>query len=182
MRYVIEGDNLPVVKVQLDAGESVVCESGAMSWMDTGIEMATQGGGLGKMFGKLMTKESMFENVYIANRPGEIAFNAKFPGSVVAVELTPDKPIIIQKGSYLAHYGNIQTEVAVQKKVGTGFFGGEGFLMRKYSGTGIVFLEIDGSAHGYDLAPGESKIVNTGYLAAMDATCSIDIHVTANLN
>lgn len=175
MNYSIEGGNLPVLKVSLIKGESVVCEAGAMAWMDDGIEMQTQAGGLGKMLGRMFTNENAFENTYVANRNGEIAFSSKFPGSIMAVEVTPGNGIIIQKGSYLASIGNVKSEVFFQKKVGGGFFGGEGFLMRKYTGEGIVFLEIDGSAHEYDLPAGACKIIDTGYLAAMSENCKMDV-------
>lgn len=174
MQYEIKGGNLPVLICQLNAGEAMMCEGGSMSWMDDGIEMQTQGGGVGKMFGRLFTGEKLFQNRYIANRPGEIAFASSFPGSIRAVEVTPDKPLIAQKGAFLASCGNIDISVFFQKRLKSGLFGGEGFLMQKFSGSGIVFLEIDGSVVEYDLPAGGQKIVDTGYLAAMDATCSID--------
>ncbi len=175
MEYRIVGDNLPVLLLQLHAGEKVTCEAGAMSWMDDEIEMQTEGGGLGKMFGRLMTSENMFMNHYVARQDGEIAFASHFPGTIRAVEVTPQRSIVIQKGSYLAHFGNIETKVFFQKKAGAGFFGGEGFLMRQYSGQGIVFLEIDGSAIEYDIPAGDRKIIDTGYVAMMDATCTMDV-------
>ncbi len=175
MQYRIDGGSLPVLLVRLDAGEEVQCEAGSMTWMDDEIEMKTETGGLGKMFGRLLTNESMFMNTYIAKRGGEIAFASRFPGSIRAIEITPDRPIVIQKGSYLATFGNVQSEVFIQKRLGSGFFGGEGFLMRKFSGKGIVFLEIDGSAIEYDIPAGDVKIIDTGYLAMMDASCSMDI-------
>ncbi|MBQ5951325.1 MAG: AIM24 family protein [Lachnospiraceae bacterium] len=175
MEYRIVGDNLPVLLLQLHVGEKVTCEAGAMSWMDDEIEMQTEAGGLGKMFGRLVTGEKMFQNHYVARRDGEIAFSSHFPGSIRAIEITPDRPIIVQKGSYLASFGNIEQTVFLQKKMGSGFFGGEGFLMHKFSGTGIVFLEIDGSAIEYDIAAGDKKIIDTGYVAMMDASCSMDI-------
>lgn len=174
MQYEIKGGNLPVVICRLDQGDEMMCEGGSMSWMSDGVHMQTEGGGLGKMFGRMFTGEKVFRNRYIADRPGEIAFASTFPGSIKAVEITPDKPVIAQKGAFLASYGNIDVSVFFQKGKG-GFFGGEGFLMQKYSGRGLVFLEVDGSAIEYDLAPGEKKIVDTGYLAAMDATCSMDV-------
>lgn len=175
MNYTIEGGNLPVVKINLTAGEELVCESGAMSWMDDEIEMATEAGGLGKMLGRMVTKEHAFMNRYVARKGGEIALASSFPGSIKAIELTPGKDIIIQKGSFLAYYGDIQNEVYIQQKIGNGFFGGEGFLMRRYSGTGTVFLEIDGSAHVYDIPEGDCKVIDTGYVAAMDGTCKMEI-------
>ena len=175
MEYFVEGESLPVLKIRLSAGESVCCEGGAMSWMDQGIKMQTQSGGLGKMLGRMITKESAFGNVYYAEAPGEIAFASKFPGSIKAVEVTPNMGIVVQKGSFLASVGNIDSRVFFQQSIGGGFFGGEGFLMREYTGSGIVFLEVDGSAHEYDLAPGESKIVDTGHVAAMSSGCSLRV-------
>ena len=175
MRYVVDGENLPVLKVSLEPGEQIQCEAGAMSWMDEGIEMQTTAGGLGKMLGRMFTNENAFMNTYIANQNGEIAFSSKFPGSIRAVEITPGNGLIIQKGAYLASAGNLTNEVFFQKRLSTGFFGGEGFLMRKFSGTGIVFLEIDGSANEYDLQAGSCKIIDTGYLAAMSESCTMEI-------
>ena len=175
MQYNVEGGNLPVLKISLEAGEQIQCEAGAMSWMDEGIEMQTTAGGLGKMLGRMFTNESAFMNTYIANQSGEIAFSAKFPGSIRAVEITPGNGLIIQKGSYLASAGDLTNEVYLQKRLSTGFFGGEGFLMRRFTGTGIVFLEIDGSAHEYELPAGACKIIDTGYLAAMTESCSMEI-------
>ncbi len=175
MKYTIEGGNLPVLKVMLEAGERIDCEAGAMSWMDDEVEMQTSAGGLGKMFGRMLTNESAFMNSYVANRAGEIAFSSKFPGSIKAVEVTPGNGIVVQKGSFLASFGDITNEVFIQKKIGKGLFGGEGFLMRKFSGTGIVFLEIDGSAHEYDIPAGDCKIIDTGYVACMSETCKMEV-------
>lgn len=175
MRYRIDGDNLPVLKVRLERGEMIECESGAMSWMDDGIAMQTSGGGLGKMFGRMLTKENAFMNTYVAEREGEIAFSSKFPGSIEAVEITPSNGLVIQKGSFLASFGQINSEVYIHERLGKGLFGGEGFLMRRYSGKGIVFLEIDGSAHTYELAAGECKVIDTGYVAAMSDSCRMEV-------
>lgn len=175
MKYLIDGGNLPVLKVLLEQGETIECESGAMSWMDDEIEMQTSAGGLGKMFGRMLTNEHAFMNTYYANRTGEIAFSAKFPGSIRAVEITPGNGIIVQKGSFLASFGNITNEVYIQQRLGRGLFGGEGFLMRKFTGHGIVFLEIDGSAHEYEIPAGDCKIVDTGYVACMSESCTMEV-------
>ena len=175
MTYEIKGDSLPVLLVRLEAGETISCEAGAMTWMDEGIDMQTSGGGLGKMFGRLLTNENVFLNQYTARIPGEIAFAAKFPGSIRAVEVTPDRPLTIQKGAYLCHMGRIESEVSIQRRIGGGLFGGEGFLMRKYTGNGIVFLEIDGYAVDYVLQAGQRKIVNTGNVVALQGNMFLDI-------
>ncbi|MEE1100722.1 MAG: AIM24 family protein [Agathobacter sp.] len=175
MKYLIDGGNLPVLKVLLEQGETIECESGAMSWMDDEIQMQTSAGGLGKMFGRMLTNEHAFMNTYYANRAGEIAFSAKFPGSIRAVEITPGNGLIVQKGSFLASFGNITNEVYIQQRLGRGLFGGEGFLMRKFTGHGIVFLEIDGSAHEYEIPAGDCKIVDTGYVACMSESCTMEV-------
>lgn len=175
MKYSIDGGNLPVLKVSLEKGETIQCESGAMSWMDDEIEMQTEAGGIGKLFGRLLTNENAFLNTYQANRDGEIAFSSKFPGSIQAIEVTPGNGIIVQKGSFLASFGDITNEVYIQKKISGGLFGGEGFLMRRFTGKGIVFLEIDGSAHEYEISAGDCKIVDTGYVACMSESCNLEI-------
>ncbi len=181
MNYSISGESLPVLRVELEQGERIECEAGAMAWMDEGIVMQTQAGGLGKMLGRAFTGENMFLNEYVAERAGEIAFASKFPGSIRAIQISDGNGLIVQKGSYLATAGNISSEVFFQKKLGKGLFGGEGFLMRRFTGSGIVFLEIDGSVYEYKLAAGQKKIVDTGNLAAMSESCSLDIQAISGV-
>lgn len=176
MKYEIKGGSLPFVEVVLEAGESIKCQGGGMSWKSPNIEMDTKGGGLGKMFTKAFTGESLFHNVYTAvGGQGLISFASSFPGNIIAVEIQPGKEIICQKSAYLASTPGVEISVFFQKKLGAGFFGGEGFIMQKLSGTGIAFLEIDGSSEVKYLNPGEQMVIDTGYLAMMDATCSMDI-------
>lgn len=175
MKYMIQGASLPVLKLEMNPGESVECEAGAMSWMDDGIVMDTNiGNGIGSMFGRMFTNENAFLNRYTAQKAGEIVFSSRFPGSISAVKLN-GSGIVVQKGAFLADVGKVQNEVHFQKKLGGALFGGEGLLMRRYHGDGIVFLEIDGSAHEYELAQGQCKIIDTGYLAAMSDTCTMDV-------
>ncbi|MBR5517163.1 MAG: TIGR00266 family protein [Firmicutes bacterium] len=176
MKYEILGDNLPVVVCELEAGETISTEGGAMSWMDANVTMDTKGGGLGKVFGRLVSGENLFKNEYTAvGRPGKIAFASSFPGSIKAIEIKPGKDVIVQKRGYLASEQGVDVTVAFQKRLGTGFFGGEGFIMQRLSGEGTAFIEIDGSAIEYDLAPGQSMVIDTGHLAMMESTCSMDI-------
>ena len=147
-----------------------------MVWMTPNMEMETSAGGLGKAFGRMFSGESIFQNIYTArDGSGMIAFASSFPGSIRAVEITPDRPIVVQKTAFLAAQREVDLSVFFQKKLGAGFFGGEGFIMQKLSGRGTAFLEIDGDAVEYDLGPGQQMIVDTGNLAMMDATCSLDI-------
>ncbi len=176
MQYEIKGTPMPVVICTLDAGETMITESGAMSWMDPGIRMETTGGGAGKVFGRMFSGESLFLNNYTAERSGaSIAFGSSFPGSIRAIEITPDKPVVVQKSSFLAATAGVELSVFFQKKIGAAFFGGEGFIMQKLSGSGLAFVEIDGSAVDYDLEPGQRMLISTGNLAVADHTVSIDI-------
>lgn len=177
MKYEIKGETLPVVICHLDSGETMITESGAMSWMSPNMNMeTTTNGGLGKAFGRMFSGESMFQNRYTAQGgPGMIAFASSFPGSIKAFEVGPGKEYIFQKKTFLAGESGINLSVHFQKKLGAGLVGGEGFILQKISGRGIVFAEFDGHVVEYDLKPGQQIIVDTGYLAAMEATCQIDV-------
>ena len=176
MEYQIRGEMMPVVICKLDAGETMITEKGSMAWMSPNMEMNTTAGGIGKAFGRMFSGESIFQNRYTAKGgPGLIAFASSFPGSVRAVEITPDKPLIVQKTAFLASTEGVELSVFFQKKMGAGFFGGEGFIMQKLSGRGMAFLEIDGHAVEYELTAGQKLVVDTGNLAMVDPTCSIDI-------
>ena len=176
MEYQIQGETTPVVICQLSSGESMITEKGSMVWMSPNMEMQTSAGGLGKAFGRMFSGESIFQNIYTAkDGSGMIAFASSFPGNIRVVEVTPDHPVVVQKSAFLAAEQGVELSVFVQNKLGAGFFGGEGFIMQKLSGRGTAFLEIDGSGVEYNLRAGEQMIVDTGNLAMMDATCSIDI-------
>ena len=177
MRYTISGDNMPVAICELDDGESLYCEAGAMSWMSPNLVMETKSkGGLGGFFGRALSGETGFQNYYTAkNGNGRIAFSSAYVGNILAVEITPDKPIIIQKRAFLAATMGVEMEIFFQKKLGTALFGGEGFVMQKLSGSGIVFLELDGSVHEYELQAGEQMLISTGHLAMMEESVTMDI-------
>ena len=175
MQYKIIGGNFPAVSLLLQAGEEIRCQSGAMAWMDPGIKMETSTGGLGKALGRMFTGESLFLNKYVAQQDGELALGTTFPGEIRALEITPGRAIIAQKTSYLASTPGVDVSVHFQKKLGSGIFGGEGFIMQKFSGEGLVFIEIGGGAHEIELAAGQQKVIDTGYLVMMEDTCSMDI-------
>ncbi len=178
MKFEIKGEPMPVAICSLENGESIVCQSGAMSWMSPNMEMQTSGSGLGKMFGRMFSGESMFQNHYTA-RGGEgmIAFASSFPGSIRAVEIGPGHSVVVQKKAFLAAENGVELSVFFQQKLGTALFGGEGFIMQKLSGRGTAFIEIDGSAVEYDLGPGEKLVVDTGYVAMMDASCKMEVQM-----
>jgi len=176
MKFEVKGEPFPVVVCDLEANESVKCQRGAMAWMSPNMEMKTQTGGLGKMFGKALTGESMFENVYTAaGGNGMIAFTTGVPGRILAIHLNPGETIVAQKKSFLASSTTVDMETAFTKKSGVGLLGGEGFIMQKFSGQGDLFLEIDGSMIEYNLEAGQVMLVDTGSLACMEGTVNMDI-------
>ncbi len=177
MQYNIVGEPLSAVICDLQPGETMITERGSMSWMTPNMKMeTTTNGGIGKAFGRIFSGDAFFQNRYTAmGGPGQIAFAASFPGSIRCFDITPDRPMIVQKSGFLASEAGVELSIFFQKKLGSGFFGGEGFIMQKLSGNGKAFIEIDGYVVEYILQPGQSLIVDTGYLAAMDATCSMEI-------
>ncbi|MCC8168413.1 MAG: TIGR00266 family protein [Clostridiales bacterium] len=183
MKYSIEGEPLPVVICQLKAGETMITESGAMAWMSPNMKMeTTSNGGIGKVFGRAFSGESLFLNRYTAmNGMGTIAFASSFPGCIRKFEITPGQDMVVQKSAFLASTTGVDLSIFFQKRLGSGFFGGEGFIMQKLSGNGIVFVEFDGYIKDYELAPGQQIIVDTGYLAAMSSSCQMDIQTVPGL-
>ena len=183
MQYQIKGDTLPVVICQLEAGETMVAERGSMSWMSPNMAMnTTTNGGIGKAFGRMFSGEAMFQNTYTAQGGhGLIAFASSFPGSIKAFQVEPGKEYIFQKRAFLAGEAGVNLSVHFQKKVASGLFGGEGFILQKVSGNGIAFAEFDGHVVEYDLQPGQQIVVDSGYLAAMEASCKMDIQTVPGL-
>ena len=177
IKYEIEGGNLPVVVCYPKAGETLCTESGAMSWMSPNMRMETNtGGGIKKVFGRMFSGESIFMNEYTAEGgDGMIAFASSFPGSIIPYRVSLGNGIIVQKRGFLAMEKGLELSVYFQKRLSRGFFGGEGFIMQKIAGEGMVFLEIDGYCKEYELGMGESIVVDTGYLAAMTEGCTMDI-------
>ena len=177
MRYEIKGETLPVVICHLDPGEQMLTEGGGMSWMSPNMQMqTTSNGGVGKALGRMFAGEKLFQNIYTAQGgPGMIAFASSFPGSIKAFQVSPGNEMICQKGVFLAGEMGVQLSVFLNKKLGTGFFGGEGFVMQRLSGNGIFFGEFDGHIMEYALAAGQQIVVDTGHLAAMSATCRMEI-------
>ena len=177
MKYEIKGETLPVVICYLENGEAMITERGSMSWMSPNMKMeTTSNGGIGKAFGRMFAGEAIFQNRYTAmGGNGMIAFASSFPGSILDYQIAPGRELIVQKSGFLAAEAGVELSVFFQKKLGAGFFGGEGFIMQRLSGCGTAFLEFDGHVIEYDLQPGQQIVVDTGYLAAMENACGIEI-------
>lgn len=177
MQYEIKGTPLPVVICTLNDSESMICDKGSMSWMSPNMQMSTNAGGsVGKAFSRMFSGESMFQNIYTAkNGDGTIAFASSFPGEIIPIQVSNGNSIVAQKSAFMASESGVSMSIFFQKKFGSGLFGGEGFIMQKFDGNGTVFLEIDGSVINYQLAVGQSLILDTGYLAAMDSTVKVEV-------
>jgi len=178
MDYKIVGGSLPAVVIRLNPGETVVSESGGRTWMKGNVLTESKSeGGLKKMLGRALSGESLFMSRYTAKGEAEIGFSSCFPGSIIARELGPGQSIICQKSAFLCATAGVELSIYFQKKMGSGFFGGEGFIMQKVTGPGTVFLEVDGYCQEYELAAGEKVVCDTGVVAIMDESCQMDIQM-----
>ena len=175
MRYEIKGGSFPVVECQLESGEQMITERGSMVWMSPNMQMETKGGGLGKMFSKVLSGESMFHNIYTARGNGMIAFGSSFPGQIKPVQIGRGQEMIVQKSAFLAAQSGVDISIHFSKKVGVGLFGGEGFIMQRLSGNGIAFVEIDGELIEYELQAGQQIVVDTGNVAGFTPGVQMEI-------
>ena len=181
MRYEIKGGSFPVVVCELENGEQMITEKGSMVWMSPNMQMETRGGGLGKMFSKAFSGESMFQNVYTARGAGMITFGSSFPGQIKVVNIAPGREMILQKSAFLAAESGVELSIHFNKKLGVGLFGGEGFIMQRLSGNGTAFVEIDGDLMEYELAPGQRIVVDTGNVAAFTPGVNMEIQQVPGL-
>ena len=183
LKYEIEGGSLPVVICYPEQGQTLCTERGSMGWMSPNMKMETNsGGGVKKALGRFLAGESIFLNEFTSvSGTGMIAFTSSFPGGIIPFEVTPGNGIVVQKKGFLAMEKGLDISIFFQHKVGAGFFGGEGFIMQRITGNGMVFIEIDGNCKEYVLGAGESIVVNTGHLAAMSESCSMEIQSVKGL-
>lgn len=179
MRYELKGGSMPVAICTLEQGESLVSESGSMGWMTDNISMDTNmKGGLFSGIGRALSGDSVFLNTFTCNRgEGSIAFPCSVPGKILAKELYQGQVLICQKGAFLAAEPSVEFKVHFKKRLSSGFFGGEGFILQRMTGPGLVFLEFDGHVEEVDLAPGETIKVDTGHVAAFESTVNFDIEM-----
>ena len=162
--------------IDLEPGEQLLSEPGGRKWARGNIETVTSAeGGFKKGLGRMLSGESLFMSKYTARGPAQIAFASSFPGKIVVRQLAPGESIVAQKKSFMVATAGVELSIFFQKKLGAGLVGGEGFIMQKITGPGLVFLELDGHVVEYTLRPGERIVCDTGVLALMDATCSMDI-------
>ena len=184
MDYKIIGQTVPVVEVTMNAGESMYTQSGGMAYQTEGIEMKTNThGGIMKGLGRMFAGESMFMANYTATKDGAIvAFASTVPGTVMPINLNEHpNGLIMQKGAFLCAQNGVETSVAFTKKFSAGLFGGEGFILQKAEGQGMLFLEVDGDVIEKNLAAGEVLKVDTGNVVAFEKTVSYEIETVKGL-
>ena len=181
MEYQIIGGSFPAVSCKLNDGEAMITEGGSMIWMTPNMEMTTRGGGLGKMFSRAFSGESLFQNIYTAHGQGLITFGAKFPGRILELKIEPGRDVILQKSSFLASEAGVELSIHFNRKFGVGFFGGEGFIMQRLSGFGNAFAEVAGDLMEYTLDPGRQLVVGTGNLVGFEPTVRMDIRQVPGL-
>ena len=181
MRYEITGGSFPVVVCHLENGEKMITESGSMVWITPNMQMETSGGGLGKMFSRAFSGENLFQNIYTARGSGMITFGSSFPGRIVPLEIGPGREMILQKKAFLAAEAGVSLSIHFNKKIGSGLFGGEGFIMQRLSGQGVAFAEIDGELVEYQLEAGQQLVVDTGNVAGFEPTVSMNIQQVPGL-
>ena len=179
MEYEISGGSFPTVICKLNQGETMKDESGAMAFMTSQIKMETStGGGLLKGLGRALSGDTVFLNFFTAEADNQkIAFSACYPGKIIPIKLDGTNTIIGEKNAFLAAEDSVDIDIYFKKKIGVGLFGGEGFILQKFTGTGTLFLEIDGEVVEHDLAPGEKLLVNQGHIAAMEESVDFDIEM-----
>lgn len=184
MEYKLLGKTVPTVEITLNKGEAMYSQKGGMSWQTEGITMRTNAkGGVMKSLGRMFAGESIFMNTYTAEVDGaQIAFATTVPGDIVAVNMAkhPDG-FMLQKGAFLCAEPTVDVKVAFTKKFSAGFFGGEGFIIQKASGTGTLFLEVDGDPVIKKLAPGEVLKVDTGNVVGFESSVSYEVEMIKGL-
>ena len=177
MEYEIRGGSFPIVVCKLQKGEKMKNETGAMAYMTSDMKMeTTTGGGLLKGLGRALSGDTIFLNFFTAESDNqEIGFSACSPGKIMPIRLNGSNSIIGQKNAFLAAEESVNLDIYFKNKLGAGIFGGEGFILQKFTGEGMVFLEIDGDVIEYDLQPGEKLLADPGHIAAMEETVDFDI-------
>jgi uncharacterized protein (TIGR00266 family) len=179
VEYRIDGTLLPVLTVKLNPGQRIYSSSGGMSWMTQQVEMETNtGGGLGRMFRRAISGESLFIVDYYVNQgTGEVAFANEFPGTILPLNLADGQQVIVQKDSFMCAEKSVDVDLHFRKRLGAGLFGGEGFILQKLTGPGMAFVNFDGEIVEKTLAAGEVLRVDTGHVAMFEPSVDFDVEI-----
>jgi uncharacterized protein (TIGR00266 family) len=184
MRYEIKGEDMPSLEVALQRGEAVFTESGGMAWMSDGIDMQTSGrGGIGKMLGRALAGESLFLTTYTCTADQAlIVFTPEAPGHIMANELADGESLIAQKDAFMCAEDSVDISMHFQRRLGSGLFGGEGFILQKLTGPGVAFTEIAGEVRTYTLKPGQRMRVDPGHIAMFEPSVDYDIEMVRGVS
>jgi uncharacterized protein (TIGR00266 family) len=182
--YRIDGTTMQAVTVELEPGDVVYSETGGMSWMSGNVEMRTDsGGGLGRMLKRAVSGETLFvTNFYVEKGPGTIAFASEFPGKILPFDLAAGESLIVQKDAFMCAEKSVDLDLYFRKRLGAGLFGGEGFIMQRVTGPGLVFVEVDGEVVEYELERGQVLKVDTGHIAAYEPSVDFDVTVVKGIS
>jgi len=178
IKYQIIGTVLQAVTMEFTHPSQIVySHSGGMSWMSSGVQMNTNtGGGIGKMFGRMMSGSTAFVvDFHSPGEPGTICFTSDAPGKIIPILLAQGQNIIMQKDAFLAAEKSVELDIFLNQKLGAGFFGGEGFILQKFTGPGLCFAQFDGEIMEYTLQPGQRMLVHPGHVGMFEPTVSFDI-------
>lgn len=183
LKYQLIGTTLQAVTIELTPGHVIISESGSLAWMSANVNMETKAsGGIGKAIGRLFTGESFFMVEYeVSSGQGIVAFASEFPGKIVPIDLAEGQSVIAQKDAFMCAEKSVDVALHFRKKLGAGFFGGEGFIMQKITGPGLAFMEFDGEIVEYTLEAGQTLMVDTGYVAMYEPTVDFDIEMVRGL-
>jgi uncharacterized protein (TIGR00266 family) len=183
LKYQLIGTTLQAVTIELGPDQTVYSESGGMAWMSANVQMeTTSGGGIGKMLGRMFTGESLFLVDYTCpSGQGLVAFASEFPGKIVPIDLAAGQSVIAQKDAFMCAEKSVDVAIHFRKRLGAGFFGGEGFIMQKLTGPGLSFFELDGEIVEYTLQQGQTMMVDTGYVAMFEPTVDFDIEMVRGI-
>jgi conserved hypothetical protein TIGR00266 len=177
LKYKIDGTTLQVVTIQLEPGVKIYSESGGMSWMSGNVDMDTNtGGGLSRMLRRAVAGESLFITDYtVPSGSGIVAFASEFPGKIVDLHLGEGEQVIVQKDAFMCAEKAVDIDMHFRSRIGTGLFGGEGFILQRLTGPGDAFVEFDGEIVTYDLQPGQVLKVDTGHVAMFQPSVQFDV-------
>jgi uncharacterized protein (TIGR00266 family) len=178
LRYEISGTLMQTLSIDLEPGEILFSQTNCMCWMTDGIEMnTTTGGGMVAGFLRSLSGGGFFITDFAARGIGQVAFAPRFPGTIMPVELGPGQSLICRKETFLCAQKSVTLEIAWQKRIGAGFFGGEGFILQRITGPGIAFLDLSGEIVARDLAPGERLLVHAGHVGTIEPSVQFDIQM-----
>ncbi len=179
LNYKIIGSVMQAAVIELPAGQQVFSERGGMSWMSANIEMETNmEGGLGGMFKRFLSGESLFMVTFTAQgSQGIVGFSSELPGKIVPVQLAAGQQVICQKDSFMCAERSVQLDIHFQRRIGSGFFGGEGFILQRVTGPGLAFFELDGEVVEYTLEQGQVLKVDTGHVAMFEPSVNFDVEM-----